>query len=159
SLEGARPMHSFARHRHRSAGEAPATETRGLILNQGRSCDLLVWFLDTFLFRGQLRELRRWTADVAGLQPGETGLGGGCGTGTLAIEVQQRVGATGRVVGIDPSRESIARARANAARRKVPVEFQTGVIEQLAFPDRAFDVVFSTLMMHHLPDALKRRGL
>jgi ubiquinone/menaquinone biosynthesis C-methylase UbiE len=119
----------------------------------------MVWCLDTFLFRGQLRELRRRSADLARLQPGETALDVGCGTGSLAIEVQQRVGATGRVVGIDPSRESIARARATAARRKVPVEFQTGVIEQIAFPDQAFDVVFSTLMMHHLPDALKRQGL
>jgi ubiquinone/menaquinone biosynthesis C-methylase UbiE len=33
------------------------------------------------------------------------------------------------------------------------------VIEQLAFPDQTFDVVFSTLMMHHLPAPLKRQGL
>jgi len=33
------------------------------------------------------------------------------------------------------------------------------VIEQLAFPDHAFDVVLSTLVMHHLPDDLKRLGL
>jgi ubiquinone/menaquinone biosynthesis C-methylase UbiE len=63
------------------------------------------------------------------------------------------------VVGIDPSSEQIARARAKAARGKVPVEFQVGVIEQLAFPDQTFDVVVSTLMMHHLPASLKRQGL
>jgi len=33
------------------------------------------------------------------------------------------------------------------------------VIEQLAFPDHAFDAVLSTLVMHHLPDDLKRLGL
>jgi len=33
------------------------------------------------------------------------------------------------------------------------------VIEQLAFPDQTFDVVLSTLMMHHLPASLKREGL
>jgi hypothetical protein len=42
-----------------------------------------------------------------------------------------------------------ARARRSAARRNVPIEFQVGVIEQLPFPDQTFDVVFSTLMMHH----------
>jgi ubiquinone/menaquinone biosynthesis C-methylase UbiE len=63
------------------------------------------------------------------------------------------------VVGIDPSSEQIARARAKAARRNVPVEFEVGVIEQLAFPDQTFDVVLSTLMMHHLPASLKRQGL
>ena len=62
-------------------------------------------------------------------------------------------------VGIDPGPEQIARARAKAARRHVPAEFQIGVIEQLPFPDQTFDVVLSTLMMHHLPASLKRQGL
>ncbi|HEX8036710.1 MAG TPA: methyltransferase domain-containing protein, partial [Ktedonobacterales bacterium] len=52
-----------------------------------------------------------------------------------------------------------ARARVKAARRHVPIEFQVGVIEQIDFPDQTFDVVFSTLMMHHLPASLKRQGL
>jgi ubiquinone/menaquinone biosynthesis C-methylase UbiE len=111
------------------------------------------------LFRGKGRELRQRTATLANLRPGEAVLDVGCGTGTLAIEAQQRVGATGRVVGVDPGAQQIARARAKAARRNVPIEFQIGVIEQLAFPDQTFDVVLSTLMMHHLPASLKRQGL
>ncbi len=73
--------------------------------------------------------------------------------------VQNRVGRTGRVAGIDPGAQQVARARAKAARRHVPVEFQVGVIEQIPFPDQSFDVVFSTLMMHHLPKSLKLQGL
>ena len=69
------------------------------------------------------------------------------------------MGSAGRVVGIDPGSEQIARARAKAARRILPIEFQIGVIEDLPFPDQTFDVVFSTLMMHHLPASLKRQGL
>lgn len=83
----------------------------------------------------------------------------GCGTGTLAIEVQQRVGETGRAYGIDPGTQQIARARSKAARRNLPAVFQIGVIEHLNFPDQTFDVVLSTFMMHHLPDNLKRLGL
>jgi ubiquinone/menaquinone biosynthesis C-methylase UbiE len=152
-------MHSFARHNHRSSGEASAKETKGLILKGGWRYDLHGWLIDTCLFRSKGRELRHRTLTLARLQPGETVLDVGCGTGTLAIEVKLRVGSAGRVCGIDPGEEQIARARAKAARRHVPVDFQVGVIEQLAFGDQTFDVVLSTLMMHHLPVSLKRQGL
>ena len=152
-------MHSFTRHQHRTSSEAPTKATKGLILQGGWRYDLHGWFLDICLFHGKGRELRQRTATLARLQPGEQVLDVGCGTGTLALEVARRVGTTGRVCGIDPGAEQIAQARAKAARRHLPVEFQTGVIEQLAFPDQTFDVVFSTLMMHHLPQPLKRQGL
>jgi ubiquinone/menaquinone biosynthesis C-methylase UbiE len=152
-------MHSFARHRPSRAGNASATETKGLVLNGDWRHDLMAWFIDTFMFRGQWRELRQRTATLAQLQPGDAVLDVGCGTGTLALEVARRVGRAGRVAGVDPGTEQIARARAKATRRHLPIEFQVGVIEQLAFPDRSFDVVFSTLMMHHLPTPLKRQGL
>jgi SAM-dependent methyltransferase len=151
-------MHSFAHHHHES-DEAPAIQTQGRVLNWGRRYDLMEWFLDGFLFRGKLRELRERTVDLARLQPGEEVLDVGCGTGTLAIQVQRRVGATGGVFGIDPGTEQIARARSKAAGRNLPIDFRVGVIENLPFPDQMFDVVVNTIMMHHLPDELKRRGL
>jgi ubiquinone/menaquinone biosynthesis C-methylase UbiE len=152
-------MHSFARHRPSRASKASTKETKGLVLNQGWRYDLMGWFHDTFMFRGKFRELRQRTATLARIQPGERVLDVGCGTGTLAMEVARRVGRAGRVAGVDPGTEQIARARAKAARRNLPIEFQIGVIEQLAFSDQTFDVVFSTLMMHHLPASLKRQGL
>jgi ubiquinone/menaquinone biosynthesis C-methylase UbiE len=152
-------MHSFARHRHSRSGEASAKETKGLIGSGGWRYDLMEWFIDAFVFRGQVRQLRQRTTDLACLQLGDAVLDVGCGTGTLAMEVARRVGRAGRVAGIDPGTEQIARARAKAARRNAPIEFQIGVIEQLPFPDQTFDVVFSTLMMHHLPAPLKRQGL
>ena len=156
--KGARSMHSLAPH-HSESGETSAKETQGLILDRGWRYDLEVWFFDTFLLRGKLRELRQRTGNLARIQPGEKVLDVGCGTGTLAIEIQQRVGATGSVFGIDPGTKQIARARSKAARRNLPIEFQIGVIEHLDFPDQTFDVVLNTLMMHHLPDDLKRQGL
>jgi len=152
-------MHSFARHFHSEASEAPAKEPKGLILNRGWRYDLEIWFIDTFVFHGQLQELRQRTANLADIQPGEQVLDVGCGTGTLAMEVQRRVSRAGRVAGVDPGIQQIARARAKAARRHVPIEFQIGVIERLPFPEQTFDVVLSTLMMHHLPTSLKRQGL
>ena len=152
-------MHSFARRLHGEASKSSAKETKGLILNGGWRYDLMGWFVDTFLFRGQWQELRQKTASLASIQPGEQVLDVGCGTGTLALLVARREGRAGRVVGVDPSTEQISRARSKAARHKVPVDFQIGVIEHLAFPDQTFDVVLSTLMMHHLPAPLKHQGL
>src|SRR5947209_14729216 len=152
-------MHSFARHRHSESGEAPDQEKKGLVLNDGWRYDMGKWFHDTFSFHGTFRKLRQRTINLACIQPGEQVLDVGCGTGTLAMEVARLVGRAGRVAGVDPGTQQIARARAKAARRHVPIEFQIGVIEQLPFPDSTFDVVLSTLMMHHLPKSLKRQGL
>jgi len=152
-------MHSAARHRHGRPDEASAPETRGLIIKGGWRYDLMEWFHGAFTFGSQMRKLRQRTVALADLQPGEQALDVGCGTGTLALLASKRVGRAGRVVGIDPATDQIARARQKAARRHAPVEFQLGVIERLPFPDQTFDVVFSTLMMHHLPAPLKRQGL
>jgi ubiquinone/menaquinone biosynthesis C-methylase UbiE len=149
--------------RHSPSGEVSTKETskatKGLVINTGWRYDLFEWFVDPLLFRGQLRALWRRSVELASLQPGEQALDVGCGTGTLALAVARRVGASGRVSGIDPSAQQIARARVKTARRHVPIEFRIAVIEELPFPDQTFDVVFSTLMMHHLPGPLKRQGL
>ena len=94
-------MHPFVHRLHNKSGAASTNKTMGLIHNSWRY-DPMEQIFDMFLFRGQLRGLRLRTADLAHIQPSETVLDVGCGTGTLAIEVQQRVGGAGRVVGIDP---------------------------------------------------------
>ncbi len=152
-------MHAFARRLHSVEGREPTAQTKGLILTGGWRYDLHGWILDIVLFRGQGRQLRQRTIALAGVKPSEHLLDVGCGTGGLALEVQRRTAGAGRVIGIDPSSVQITRARAKAARRRLPVEFQIGVIEHLAFPDQTFDVVLATLMMHHLPAHLKQQGL
>jgi ubiquinone/menaquinone biosynthesis C-methylase UbiE len=151
-------MHTSTHH-HEEAGEAQVAPTRGWVMNLGWRYDLLVWCFDTFVLRGRLRKLRNRAADLAQLQPGEAVLDVGCGTGALALEAYKRVGAAGRVCGIDPGPRQVARARSKAGRAGIPIEFQVGVIERLAFLDQSFDAVLSTLLMHHLPDDLKRLGL
>jgi ubiquinone/menaquinone biosynthesis C-methylase UbiE len=127
-------------------------------MNWGWRYDLVVWLSD-LLLRGRLRQLREAALDLARLRDGESVLDVGCGTGTLALAAKERVGETGRVVGIDPGPRQISRAHAKAARRGLGIDFRVGVIERLGLPDQSFDAALSTFMMHHLPDDLKRRGL
>jgi ubiquinone/menaquinone biosynthesis C-methylase UbiE len=127
--------------------EQTAPTTHGLVLHWAARYDLLAWLLT----RGRERELREAIIRIAGLETGNNVLDIGCGTGTLAIAATRYVGTTGAVTGIDASPSMIARANRKAAKAGARATFQVAVAESLPFPDRRFDVVFSTLMLHHLP--------
>jgi len=93
--------------------------------------------------------------DVAGAAPAEARiLEVGCGPGHLSIRLARRHGLD--VTGVDLDPAMIDRARANAAHSDViddrrPV-FVVGDVAHLAFPDESFDLVISTLSMHHWAD-------
>src|SRR5258708_17021480 len=114
-------MHTFAHHHHGETGEAQAGSTRGLVMNLGWRYDLLVWFFDTFVLHGKLRQLRQRTADLAQLQPGEAGLGGGGGTRAPAMVACKRVGTTGPRWRLEPRSSQNARARPHTDRRSLPL--------------------------------------
>jgi ubiquinone/menaquinone biosynthesis C-methylase UbiE len=97
--------------------------------------------------------------DLARLEPGESVLDVGCGTGSLAIATKRRVGERGQVSGIDASPEMIARAASKAANAGIDVSFKTAVAEALPFADATFDAALSTLMLHHLPRKVRRACL
>jgi ubiquinone/menaquinone biosynthesis C-methylase UbiE len=105
---------------------------------------------------GRERAVRERLADLAQLVPGEIVLDVGCGTGSLALVAKRRVGDTGEVHGIDAAPEMIAQATRKAAKAGLRVAFQAGRAEALPFPDAHFDVVFSTLMLHHLPASVRQ---
>lgn len=145
--------HFHHRPASREGEHAPASS--GLIIHWARFYDTLL----SLLTLGRRAQLRRASIELAGIQPGARVLEVGCGTGDLALAARAKSGADGVVYGIDPAPEMIAVARDKTARAGLAVDFRPGVVEALAFPDAGFDIVLSSLMMHHLPDELKRRGL
>jgi ubiquinone/menaquinone biosynthesis C-methylase UbiE len=132
-----------------------APKTHGRLIRWARSYDML----NHLFFLGRERGFRQRVVELAGIEPGETVLDVGCGTGTLAMVAKERVGSDGTVHGIDAAPQMIREAQRKAARDGLDVRFQTALIEDLPFPDGSFDVVLSSLMLHHLPPDLKRRGV
>lgn len=141
-------------HRRTRGLESPA-QTEGRLIRWASLYDGLV----NILTLGQARSLRRVTVDQALIQPGEDVLDVGCGTGAVTIPAKMQVGASGSAAGIDPAPEMIAVARRKAERAGLEIDFRVGVIESLPFPDETFDVVTSSLMMHHLPQHVQVKGL
>ena len=131
----------------------PLRATSGRVLHGAALYDLLA-----LLFTGgRERQLRQQMIQLARLDAGDTVLDIGCGTGTLAIAVKKRVGSAGAVFGIDASSAMVARATRKSARAGVDVAFTTAFVEALPFADARFDVVLSTMMLHHLPRQIRRQ--
>jgi SAM-dependent methyltransferase len=99
--------------------------------------------------------IKRIAADVASLaSAGAQVLEVGCGPGHLSIRLARHHGL--EVTGLDLDPAMITRARANTHRagngdQRRP-EFLVGDVAALAFPDESFDLVVSTLSMHHWAD-------
>ena len=139
-----------ASHREGAGVEPPPDTsmlTAGGVLHWAARYDLLVWLL-TF---GRERRFRELLLRPARLSRGESVLDVGCGTGTLAIAAKRAVGVDGEVRGVDPSPEMISRAQRKASRAKAQITFERAFAQSLPYPDERFDVVLSTVMLHHLP--------
>ncbi len=113
----------------------------------------------TWLWTFGSKSVRKTTVKAARLKAGEAVLDVGCGTGDLTLRAARRVGAEGRAAGIDASPNMIKIARRKAAKKSRDVDFRVAPIEDLPFTDGEFDAALSSLMIHHLPDDLKLRGL
>ena len=94
---------------------------------------------------------------LAALQPGEVVLDLGAGGGFDVFIAGQKVGASGRAIGVDMTPEMLAKARKNIAAYRERtgldnVEFRLGEIEHLPVGDACVDVVISNCVLNLSPD-------
>jgi len=90
---------------------------------------------------------------VASLREGEVVLDLGCGGGFDCLLAADRVGPSGRAIGLDASDEALETARGAAARQgRTNVEFHLGTIENLPLGDASVDVVISNCVISDVTD-------
>ncbi|KAF2673704.1 methyltransferase-UbiE family protein [Microthyrium microscopicum] len=92
---------------------------------------------------------------VPHLTPTTTILDVGCGPGNITIDLASRV-PSGHVIGLDRADIVIADATSLAKESGVAnVEFHTGDVYALDFPDGTFDVVHAHQVLQHLGDPVR----
>lgn len=129
----------------------PDARTPGLVLQHGAGYDAFA----AVFFGGRRRHVYTRLAAVSGVKPGNRALDIGCGPGYFTRILAQAAAPGGSAVGVDASEAAVAQAR-----KVTPLEnctFVNGVAEDIDAPDGTYDVVVSSLMMHHLPEDLRPR--
>ncbi|HEY5605539.1 MAG TPA: class I SAM-dependent methyltransferase [Thermoplasmata archaeon] len=109
------------------------------------------WFFRERRIKGRL-------VDRAAIRPGERVLDVGCGTGTLAI-LLKKAQPHATVVGVDGDPAVLRMARRKALEAGAEVAWDHGMVQALPYWDVSFDVVVSSLVLHHLSHDDKTRAL
>ena len=127
----------------------PSPETPGVTLGNGQRYDQFT----TLFFGGQRNRVFTKLAKLSGARPGDRILDFVCGTAYLTRRLATVTGPSGTARGIDPSPEILEHAR--HVSKAGNCTFATGVAESLEAEDESYDVVASSLMLHHLPHDLR----
>jgi ubiquinone/menaquinone biosynthesis C-methylase UbiE len=102
--------------------------------------------------------LRTFELGLVGPVDGRRFLEVGCGTGEL-LRTIARAGRPARLAGVDPDPAMLAQAEAKLRAAGVQPELTRGFAQALPFAGGTFDVVLSSLMLHHLDGPAKRAAL
>ncbi|MFQ6397041.1 class I SAM-dependent methyltransferase [Nocardia sp. KC 131] len=112
----------------------------------------------TVFMLGRTRTLNAGLVALSGAFPGAYAIDIGSGPGDLARALVARVGASGRVIGVDPSPKMVAYA-ADRARGLPNCRFELGPAQSLTLADASVDIVTCTFVMHHIPEAQRGTAL
>lgn len=130
-----------------SGNAAPAPEVRVMFDRIARRYDLMNLLISAF----QEPVWRRRLVEAARLEPGGSALDVASGTGKVAADLQARVGASGRVLGVDLSSGMTAIAQRHYANRP-GLGFVVGNAMGLPTRDGEFDAATIAFGMRNLPD-------
>ncbi len=124
---------------------------------RGLELSSLQWLLDHHRTK---EAARRQMVDDLQFQPGDVILDLGCGPGLWTSMFADKVGPSGKVIGLDFSPELIGHALAERERRSDDhvVEFVLGDFYAAPFKDQAFDAVFVGNCASYIPDVLELLG-
>jgi SAM-dependent methyltransferase len=107
----------------------------------------------------QLAPLGRRAMDQAAIRPGEAILDIGCGTGQTTLELAERVGGSGTVLGVDISGPMLDLARRrSAAAGLAQARFEQGDAQTQRFAQGSFDLVFSRFGVMFFADPVAAFG-
>jgi ubiquinone/menaquinone biosynthesis C-methylase UbiE len=105
-------------------------------------------------FGGRRGRVYRRLVSLSGVRAGDSVLDVGCSGGYLARKLAAAAAPGGEVTGVDPSAAAVGYARRRAG---AGTAFEVATAQDLGLPDSSFDVVTSTLAIHHVP-ARKREA-
>jgi len=93
---------------------------------------------------------------AAGVREGEVVLDIGSGAGIDVLLASQKVGSSGKVIGLDMTPEMLDRANENARNAGVSnVEFRLGEAESMPVEDKTVDLIISNCVINLSPDKQK----
>lgn len=123
----------------------------GIVVRKPRLYDILVRTITL----GREGRLRQRMLELANLEAGDSVLDVGCGTATLLLAAAKTVGPEAKLHGIEPAPEMIAHAKRKAESAGVSLELTEGSADNLPYATATYDVVFCTLVLHHLSPAVQ----
>lgn len=82
----------------------------------------------------------------------------GCGTG-IFLEIAKSTYPHNRIIGIDPDKRALAIAENRLRKQGFKTELIQAFAESLPLPSNLVDICFTTLVLHHMPDNIKRKSL
>lgn len=103
------------------------------------------------LLKWGMREetFKRRLIERAHIQTGQNVLDLGCGTGTLTLMLKLSE-PRANITGLDGDPAVLSIAQSKAAEAKLNIKWDQGLAYKLPYPDNSFDLVVSSLVVHHL---------